>query len=302
MPATALRSYHAEGPAWDRRTDQLIWIDQYAGLVHLGRYLAATSTLELERTYELGAAVGAVVPASAPDGGWMAACAAGFAHLAVDGTVTLLEQPEAGAEGTTRMNDGKCDSQGRFWAGSMARDKRPGAGSLYRMDADLSVRVMLTEVTISNGLAWAQEDRTMYYIDTPTGRIDVLRLDAGGRPVERRPLARVDGSDGVPDGMCIDDEGCLWVALWGGFGVRRYSPGGELIDTLEIDAPLVSSCCFGGPEGRTLFITTSQEDMDEATREAHPQSGKVFCAELAVGGPPAEGFQGATPGLRGEAR
>jgi sugar lactone lactonase YvrE len=290
VATTAPACYHAEGPLWDDRIERLVWVDQHAGLVHVARHRPGTATLEGEQTYVLGCAIGAIVPVQPPRSDWLVACAAGFASLSDDGELEMLAQPESDVADRNRMNDGKCDPQGRFWAGSMARDQRPGAGVLYRLDPDLAVRTMLTDVTISNGLAWSADGRRMYYIDTGTHRIDMFAFSARGEIAERRPLAVIDERDGVPDGMCIDEEGCLWVALWGGSQVRRYSPTGEIVGAISVDAPQVSSCCFGGGDRRTLFITTSQEDMGAARLERHPLSGRVFCARLEVGGPPADRF------------
>lgn len=282
-PATPVRCEHAEGPSWDSRTDQLVFVDQFDGLVHVADYDPAHAQLSTTRTYELGSPVGSVVPTRRS--GWLAACAQGFARLDADGEITLLAQPESV---DNRMNDGKCDDQGRFWAGSMAWAKTPGAGSLYRLDPDLGVTVVLTGVTISNGLAWPADSDIMYYVDTPTGRVDRFRVSADGNLADRTPVVTVES--GFPDGMCIDDAGCLWVALWGGHAVHRYAPSGELLAIVEVDAPQVSSCCLGGADGRTLFITTSQEGMAAADRALHPHSGKVFCAEVETPGRPAAMF------------
>jgi sugar lactone lactonase YvrE len=290
IAVTTARNEHGEGPAWDARTGQLIWVDQFDGLVIVGDYDASVPSLTPARSYELGHPVGAVVPSQELGGGWLTACAQGFAHLAVDGTVTLLAQPESGSPVPTRMNDGKCDDRGRFWAGSMAWDKSPGAGSLYRLDPDHSVTVVLRGVTISNGLAWPTDADELYYIDTPTRRVDRFGISADGALHDRTTVVPIRPGVGEPDGMCIDAEGCLWVALWGGHAVHRYSPDGELLAVVDVDAPQVSSCCFGGPAGATLFITTSQEGMDATERATHAQSGKVFCVDVEMAGRPAAAF------------
>jgi sugar lactone lactonase YvrE len=280
------RAEHAEGPCWDPRTRQLLWVDQFDGLVHLADYEAGR--LRVVRTYRVGSAVGAVVPVSEPGGGWMIACEAGFAQLAEDGELQMVARPEAANAGRTRMNDGKCDPAGRFWAGSMAWDKSEGMGSLYRLDADLSVHTVRTHVTISNGLAWSPDGRQMYYIDTPTHRVDRFEVTADGGLCGG---VAVIAFEGLPDGMCIDEEGCLWVAQWGGSAVYRCSPDGEILAKVDVDAPLVSSCCFGGPDRGTLFITTSQEDMTSQWCAQHPRSGHVFAAEVGVRGRPTDCFR-----------
>lgn len=288
--ATATRAEHAEGPSWDARTGQLLWVDQYAGLVHVGDHCPADNTVAIARTYDLGAAVGAVVP-SGQDDGWLVAYDAGFGHLARDGTVTPLAQP---APPHVRMNDGKCDGIGRFWAGTVSWDKSPGQGSLYRLDPDGTVTVAVDQVTISNGLAWADDGRTLFYIDTPTRRVDRFRVRTDGTLTERTPAIDVEG--GFPDGMCIDVDGCLWVAIWGSGCARRYSPDGRLLAVVAVPAPQVSSCCLGGPDGRTLFLTTSQEGMSAEQRAGDAWSGAVFCVQVDVPGAPADTFGSATSG------
>jgi sugar lactone lactonase YvrE len=288
VPATIERYDHAEGPCWDARIGRLLWVDQYNGTVIIADYDAAAGRLTVERRYQLGHPVGAVVPVRDPDGGWMTAAALGFARLSRDGAVELLAQPEAGKPQRMRMNDGKCDDAGRFWAGSIAFDQTEGAASLYRLDPDLSVTTMLPSVTISNGLAWTADGRSMFYIDTPTRRVDRFRVTPSGGLHDRAPFVRIEG--GRPDGMCIDVDDCIWVALWGGAQVRRYSPAGELLAIVEVDAPQVSSCCLGGPDGTTLFITTSQEGMDASERARNAESGKLFCVDVDTPGRPAAAF------------
>ncbi|WP_249998556.1 SMP-30/gluconolactonase/LRE family protein [Actinoplanes sp. M2I2] len=279
---TEVRAEHAEGPAWDGRREELLWVDQFAGLVHRARYTGGE--LRPVRTYQVGRPVGAVVPISGADG-WMLAAGAGFLRLSADGRTEVVAEPEAAVRDTNRMNDGKCDPRGRFYAGSMAWSKRAGAGSLYRYDGQ--VHAILRDVTISNGLAWSAAGDLMYYIDTPTGRVDVFTVGRDGEPVDRRPAFAIDPADGAPDGMCADDEDCLWVALWGGHQVCRYAPTGEKLATVEVPAPQVSSCAFGG---RTLFITTSQEGYTPADSARHPDAGRLFAVDLPVGGPAATPF------------
>jgi sugar lactone lactonase YvrE len=285
--ATEARYHHAEGPGWDARTGRLLWIDQYAGHVHVGGWDRGSRRVVSERRYELGSPVGAVVPDGTSDG-WIAAAAQGFVRLDADGTVTLLPQPAAGAPRRMRMNDGKCDPAGRFWAGNMAFEKTPGVASLFRLDPDLSVTTVLDGVTISNGLDWTDGGATMYYIDTPTQRVDRFRVTADGRLTDRTPVVRIN--DGSPDGMTLDAEGCLWVAVWGAGAVHRYAPTGELLAVVDVGAPQVSSCAFGGPDGRTLFITTSQEGYDDQESSAHPDAGRLFAVDVDVAGSPAAPF------------
>jgi len=292
VPASDARDDHGEGPSWDARTGQLLWVDQYLGLVRRADFDPGTGRLIPIAGYQVGAPVGAVVPLVEPGTGWLVAYDHGFGLLDPDGQVRALAQPVPAGPPRRRMNDGKCGPDGSFWAGTMAFDKSPGAGSLYRLAPDGQVSELLTGVTISNGLAWSADGRTLFYIDTPTQRIDRFELSAAGGLGPRRAVVTIPAQAGHPDGMTIDDEGCLWVALWDGWAVRRYAPDGELLATVAVDAPQVSSCCFGGPDRSILFITTSQEGMDAATRARYPNSGRVFRAEVGVRGPLARPWRG----------
>ena len=281
VPALPEPVEHAEGPIWDARTGQLVFVDQYAGRVLVADYDPAATALVTRRAYDLGAAIGAVVPLREPGAGWLVAWSQGFGHLTTDGDVTALQQPEPTSN---RMNDGKCDPAGRFWAGSIGWEKTPGAASLYRLDPGPDgtepgeLTPVLHDVTISNGLAWTPDGATMYYIDTPTKRVDRFTVRADGTLADRTPVVEIDGGD--PDGMCIDDEGCLWVAVWGGSAVHRYAPTGELLAVVDVGTAQVSSCCIGGSGGSTLFVTTSQEGMTPEQCAADPDAGQVFVVDV----------------------
>ncbi|WP_210479566.1 SMP-30/gluconolactonase/LRE family protein [Naasia sp. SYSU D00948] len=293
-PTPLPRAEHAEGPAWDARYSMLLWVDQFAGLVHLASAQEGQA-VELARTYDVGTPVGAVVPLLERGLGWMIAAGEGFAHLGEDGVVTAVASPLAGQTHRLRMNDGTCDPSGRFWAGSMAWEKTAGSGALYRLDLDGSCATVITRVTISNGMAWNGDGGLAYYIDSPTQRVDVLAVAPDGAVLGRRTAFPIDASAGTPDGMTIDDEGCLWVALWGGSAVHRYSPEGQLLGIVDVDAPQVSSCAFGGPDRDVLFITTSQEGYSPAQSDEHPLAGRVFRAKVDVTGPSAAPFRGGLP-------
>src|SRR5579875_2148132 len=282
-PVTTHRAWHAEGPMWDSRTGTLVYVDQFDGLVNVASWDPVAGALGIGRTLKVGHPVGAVVPTDQASG-WMTAARHGFVWLGDDGSTVLLGQPAEADDTPTRMNDGKCDPWGRFWAGTITGSKTIPGAALYRLGTDLTVRRMLTGVTTSNGLAWSGDRRTMFYIDSPTGRVDRFDLDADGDLVRREPAVVVDGP-GVPDGMCIDDEGCLWVALWNGHADRRYSPAGTLLATVDVAAP--HAC---GRDGSTLFITTSQHGLDAGARSRYPDSGRVFAVDLDVTAPPAAAF------------
>jgi sugar lactone lactonase YvrE len=188
-----------------------------------------------------------------------------------------------------RMNDGGCDPQGRFYCGTMAYAETPGAGVLYRLDPDGSVHVTLRDVTISNGLQWNRAGDTVFYADTPTGRVDSFDFDpASAAFSNRRTFTEISGG-GLPDGMAIDQEDAIWVALWGGSAVHRYHSTGRLDLVVALPVSNVTACAFGGPELRTLFITTSRQGLDEGDQ---PEAGAVFCYDAGVRGAPQHAFAG----------
>ncbi len=281
-PCSPVPVEHAEGPFW--HDGRLGWVDLMAGHLWLAGFDGAR--LVGAEAYDVGCPLGAAVPRTG--GGWLLAAGAAFHTLSEDGTVTRLTDDLADAS-VVRMNDGKVDPAGRFWAGTMAYDESPRAGAFFVFDG--TVRTVLNGVTISNGLGWSPDHRLMYYIDTPTGRVDVFDYDeATGTASDRRPFVVVEG--GFPDGMSVDDEGCLWVALWGGGAVHRYDPSGRLLATVGVPVTNVTSCCFGGPDRTTLFVTTSRHGRTPEQLAAEPHSGRVFRVEAGVSGPTATPYAG----------
>ena len=183
-----------------------------------------------------------------------------------------------------RMNDGKVDPSGRFWGGSMAYDERRGAGSLYFLEGTAVTKV-LTGVGISNGLDWSPDDKLFYFVDSLTRRLDLFDFDASsGHISNRRTLISFDDSFGLPDGLTVDAEGCIWVAGWGGWKVQRYSPAGELLGSVDIPVAHVTSCAFGGPDLMDLYVTTATEGQTEEELHLQPEAGSVFVARMQVKG------------------
>jgi sugar lactone lactonase YvrE len=196
------------------------------------------------------------------------------------------------AADSVRFNDGACDPQGRFWAGTMSLDGRTGSASLYRLDTDLRVTRVLDGVSVSNGIGWSPDGATMYYVDTATDRIDAFDFDGVvGTPGRRRTFVELPGP-GSPDGLCVDADGAVWVALWGGWSVERYLPDGTRDAVVELPVAQVSSCAFGGPELEQLFITTAWDGLSAADREAQPLAGALFRVEPGVRGLPTTPFRG----------
>jgi sugar lactone lactonase YvrE len=274
-PVGSVKAVLGEGPRWDADARRLLWVDIEAGALYAG-----------ERRVACGAKVGAAAP-------WhsdtvLVALADALAAVDLgDGSVRrLAEVPHARPE--MRCNDGACDPQGRFWVGTMAEDESPGAGALYRYDPDGRLRTMLSDLTIGNGLGWAPSGRRMYFIDSMSHRVDALDFDPGtGGITGRRPFAEVPEEDGIPDGLAVDDEGGVWVALFGGGEVRRFSPEGEPVGRVDVPARDTTACCFAG---RRMYITTASRDDDA------PLAGRLFALDLPFSGPAAHRFAG--PPLR----
>jgi sugar lactone lactonase YvrE len=258
-----------EGPRWDASARRLLWVDIEGRAVHL--FDPASGD---DHAIALDTRVGTVAPAN--DGRVLAALADRLAllDLADESLETLVRFPH---DDRFRSNDGACDASGRFWIGTTELRFAPHAGALYRYDGTL-VRV-LDGVTLSNGLGWTPDGARMYYVDSLEYRIDVFDFDvADGRLDRRRPFVEIDRDDGIPDGLAVDDDGGLWIALYGGGSVRRYDRSGRLDAVLPIPAENVTACCFGGDDGRSLYVTTAAPD------------GSVYVADAGVSGPPAHRF------------
>ena len=275
------RALLGEGPRWDAASRRLLWVDIEGRALHL--FDPARGD---DRAIELDDRVGAAAPTET--GGVLVALAGRLAlvDLENESVMTLAEIPH-GPE--LRLNDGVCDPAGRFWVGSMALDYAPGRGALYRYSREGGLDCVLENVTISNGLGWSPDGATMYYIDSMAYRVDRFDFDAAtGEIADRRPFVVIERGAGIPDGLAVDDDGGLWVALWGRGSIRRYSSDGELEQVLAVPVDKVTACCFGGEDGRSLYVTTASVDLE---RE-QPLAGCVFVTELDVSGPPAQPFAG----------
>ena len=278
------RAEVGEGPIWDPGTETLVWVDITGSAVH--RFDPATGQ---DDCMDVGIDVGAV--AMRASGGLVLAAADGFRSLEADGSQTVLAEVEAD-DPSMRMNDGKCDRHGRFWAGTMAYDEAApaGLGKLYRLDPDLSVRAMVDGVSISNGIDWSPDDRLMYYIDSPTRRVDVFDFDLDdGAITNRRTLIQVDASIGFPDGMTVDADGDLWVAVWGGSRVVHYAPDGSERGMVPFPVSQTSSCAFGGADRRDLYVTSAARGISEVSE---PEAGSLFRARPGAPGQAPNSFSG----------
>ncbi|MGI8335659.1 SMP-30/gluconolactonase/LRE family protein [Actinomadura scrupuli] len=276
----------AESPRLDPRTGELLWVDLRAGRVHRGRL--RDGALVVSAHYDVGAACGAVAPLARADAGWVVAAGRGFRHLAADGTVRPLGPDDVAAPGT-RMNDGACDPAGRFVAGSQVLEGAPpGSGALYRLDADRTIATTLTGVGCSNGIGWSADGTTMFYVDSLARRLDAFDYDLPTGAVGRRRTLAAFG-DSSPDGLCVDDEGCVWVAVWDAWCVRRFTATGRLLTTVDLPVPRPTAVCL---VGTVLVVTTAWVGLDPVTRARAPLSGRIFALDVGVSGPSAAVWSG----------
>jgi sugar lactone lactonase YvrE len=271
----------AEGPLWDEPRERLLWVDINAGEVHVGR-LGAGNAIDTVEVVVLGDIVAAVV--AARDGRLAVARRRDVIVLGDEaGTRSLATLIDPNRD--SRLNDGGCDPAGRLLIGSMALDGRERDERLWRLEPDGNVTVLDDDLTLSNGLGWSPDGGTLYSVDTTPGVIHARAYDARtGATGERREAVRI--TDGSPDGMTVDAEGNLWVAIFGAGEVRCLTPQGELLATIDVPAPHVTSVAFAGPSLDTLVITTAREELDPAALREHPLSGRLFCARPGVNGLP----------------
>jgi sugar lactone lactonase YvrE len=279
------RAEIGEGAIWYDHI--LYWVD-----IPPGKVFAYDPATGANREMAVGQMVGTVVPRE--QGGLALAVEEGFALLDLEtGALTLLENPEAGMT-VNRMNDGKCDPAGRFWAGTMNRAEEGPTGALYCMDADHTIHKRVENVTISNGIVWSRDCRTMYYIDSPTCRVDAFDYDlASGKISNRRTAISIPEELGWPDGMAIDENENVWVAMFAGSAVTHWDPRtGKLLGTIEVPASQVTSCAFGGPDLDEMFITSATWKMSEDQLTKEPSAGGLFKCKPGVRGLPAVAYKG----------
>jgi len=272
-----IRAYVGECPTWWAERGALVWVDPPRRVVHV-----TDVATRHDREVSLPLEVSAVAPAL--DGRFVVAVEDGIGLLDLDSGdleryATVVQDPPG------RFNDGACDPAGRFFAGTFAWDLAPGAGALYRFERDGTPARVLDGVTVSNGLRWSPDGRTFYYVDSMTGSVDAFAYDvATGELTDRRALVTLP--DGGADGITVDAEGGVWVALWGHGVIRRYTPDGRHERTVRVPTPYVTSCEFGGPALDVLYITSSAVPMgDVAAMEPSPAGALFVCTPGVVGLP-----------------
>ncbi|MCM1977153.1 SMP-30/gluconolactonase/LRE family protein [Streptomyces sp. G1] len=250
-----------EGPTWDAVGGRLLWIDILGGRVHTYDPASGRRTVRTTEQH-----VGAVKPRVG--GGLVLNLRDGVGLLDPDGSFRWLHREVVPGR---RANDAAVAPDGALWAGTMRYDEAPGGGTLSRIGGDGSVEVVLDDVAVSNGTGWSPDGRLMYYIDSPTRRVDVFD-HADGRITNRRPLAGIEDGAGFPDGLTVDADGCVWVALWDGGAVRRYTPDGRLDREIVLPTPRITACAFGGADLTDLYITTARVGLDAP----HPVAGSLL--------------------------
>lgn len=277
---TSYKARLGEGVFWHPLYQKLYWID----IENKKILILDPKTNQLDQ-HLLPKKIGTIVPEK--QGSLLVALEDGVAryHTSTQELdyVCKLEQDKP----DNRFNDGKCDPQGRFWLGSMHRDAQRPTGSLYRIDNDMTISTIEENVRVSNGLTWSLDYRKMYYIDSPTHK--VVEYDYNketGHVSNKKVCIEIPSDKGSPDGMTIDQNGNLWIALWDGYAVGCYDPNtGQQIDKIEVPCPRPTCCAFGGASQDLLYITSAYHELSEETLNKYPDSGCVFVAEMNSPGP-----------------
>jgi sugar lactone lactonase YvrE len=289
-PCTTDLYYLGECCRWDDVRQELYWID-----VTTGRFFRAKANgtrIDVVRTYDVGGYITALAPLESRSDGWIVALGQSISLLNTAGVMHEVAQPEARNAPEVRTNDGAADPWGRFWIGSMAFNAAEGRGSLYRFHGSTGTELMFGDVTISNGIGWSPDRRTMYYVDSGPGTIHTFDVDETGEISNKQLFLQFDVErEGTPDGLCVDAQGAIWVAVWGGYEVRRYSRSGEQLARVKVATAQPSCCAIGGANGTTLYITTAQEDLAQETLDAEPDAGRLFCVDVHVTGLPIDAYR-----------
>ena len=263
-----------EGPTWVPGEQAIYWVDIEQRNVHrLGAAGKKTS-------WHIDQQITSLAPRAG--GGFIATTRHGFAFLELESgpdletsSVEMICEPEANQPGN-RFNDGKVDGHGRFWAGSMDESEEAPSGALYRLDADLTLTEIESGYCISNGPAFSPDGATLYHAESTRGEVYAYALEDDGTVADKRVFVTLGDGEGVPDGMTTDREGNLWLCHFGGACVSCLSPAGRRLERIELPVPNVTSCCFGGPNLDTLFITTARFLMSDEALGRHPLAGSLF--------------------------
>ncbi len=276
-----------EGPVWNNDTQTILWIDIVEGLIHQYNLNNKDFT-----SFKVGEMIGCI--ALREKGGLIAGLQNGIAFIDMQkNIVEHIANPEKDLP--NRFNDGKCDAHGRFWAGTMALSEEESKGSLYMMETNLSIKKKVENVSTSNGIAWSADNKTMYYINTPTNYVFAFDYNIENGHIDNQRVAvDLTHENGYADGMTIDSEGMLWIAFFGGWRVGRYNPdSGQLLSQVELPVANVTCCTFGGNNFNDLYITTASKGLNQDELKEQPLAGKLFVLKDAgFSGLPAQKFKG----------
>ena len=265
-----------EGPVWVIGEQALYWVDISGRKIFRRRQDGATEA------WETPIKIGSLAPRAG--GGFIAGTDQGLALAELEiGRIEIFANPDATLP-DNRFNDGKVDRWGRFWAGTMDGLEKRASGTLYRVDPDLRVTAVDTGYRVTNGPAFSPDGRIMYHNDSARQATYAFDLDADGKATNRREFARYGKGQGYPDGMTVDADGCLWIAFWDGWCVRRYSPAGEPLAELGVPVQRPTSCAFGGEGLKTLFISSARRDLEGTELARQPLAGGLFAVEPGVHG------------------
>ena len=271
-----------EGPVWVARDDALYWVDINGMKVFRLRDGDTVS-------WDTPMKVGSIWPRE--QGGFIAGTEHGLAFTHDFNRFDFFANPEKALPGN-RFNDGKADREGRFWAGTMDDSERRPTGSLYRVDLDRSVACIDNGYRVTNGPAFSPDGRIMYESDSSLQLTYAFDLDEADNAPGRRHFIQFGKGDGFPDGMTVDAEGCLWIAFWDGWCVRRFSPSGDLLLKLDTPVQRPTSVAFGGEGLQTLFITSASRDLQGTDLDRQPLAGGLFAAHVGVSGIAERPFRG----------
>ena len=273
-----------EGPVWVAREAALYWVD-----INSRKIFQLNDEGALDQ-WATPFRVGSLAPRAS--GGFIAGTDEGIATIDLaSARYEIVENPEAGLP-DNRFNDGKVDRHGRFWAGTMDDTGKSATGTLYRIDSDFRSTAIDHGYRVTNGPAFSPSGDVMYHNDSARQITYLFDLDRHGNATNRRVFATYGADEGYPDGMTVDAEACLWIAFWDGWCVRRYSPAGECLRTIELPVERPTSCAFGGGQLDRLYITSATTGLDEAALAVQPQAGNLFMASPGVRGLPEIPFAG----------
>ena len=279
-----------EGPYWRPEDEVLLWVDIPRGLLFLTRpQLGETITVELGEVSAAFPAVGGgiltaggrhvILRGAGPGGGWA-------------GRI-IAEAPHGNG---IRFNDAAVDPAGRVWVGSMDLAEKEPLGTLYRLDTGGTLTPVVEDATVSNGIGWSPDGTRMYYNDSPKRRIEMFDYDqATGSAYQRRVFADLSDVNGFPDGLTVDADGCVWVAMFAGGTLRRFTPAGHPDAVIPLPVSRPTSCAFGGPGMADLFVTTAHRDLTDAQREAEPLAGRLLRLRPGPAGLPSSATQAVIP-------